>query len=134
MNCQLCNKELEEKEEITIFSAFLPPNHRFGRFSGVSFHKACFDADSDAGDVTDMYYVYEKIMASGESLQDWPPENGVVIYTSLDEDGDWFWADKDSWEGFERAEAAANKEAKERMEESYRQDREALEYVRDYDY
>lgn len=146
--CPLCNQILKEGEPLTAFPAFLPTNHRFGKFSDAAFHTACFDKDPDANDVDNMHYVYKKIMDgrpkdlktieemdawSKEAFQDWPPKNGVVVYTSLDEDGEWFWSDKDSWAEFEAAEAAANKEMEERYEESRRRDREAWRYARDDD-
>jgi hypothetical protein len=147
--CPLCNEVMKEGEELKAFPAFLPYDHRFGRFSDAAFHKVCFEKDEDAQAVDDMLYVWERIMKSmprdlvteelraawyAENFQDWPPKNGVVVYTSLDEDGEWFWSDKDSWEEFEKAEAAAHKEMEERREEAYRREREAWRYVRDDDY
>jgi hypothetical protein len=147
--CPLCSEVMKEGEELKAFPAFLPYDHRFGRFSDAAFHKVCFEKDEDAQAVDDMLYVWERIMKSmprdlateeqrtawyTENFQDWPPKNGVVVYTSLDEDGEWFWSDKDSWEEFEKAEAAANKEMEERREEAYRRDREAWRYSRDDDY
>lgn len=144
--CPLCSKVLEKGDELKGYPAFLPYDHRFGKFSDAIFHKVCAEADPDYGDAEDMLYVWQKIMDSRprdlktleemeawtkEAFQDWPPKNGVVVYTSLDEDGEWFWADKDSWEEFERVEAEAYKEMEERMEEAYRRDREARRYVRD---
>lgn len=150
--CPLCNQILEKGEPLKAFPAFLPSDHRFGKFSDAAFHVACFDKDPDAGAVEDMHYVYNKIMDgrpkdlktieeidawTKEAFQDWPPKNGVIIYeqcfTDEGEEAEWFWADKDMWEEFEKAEDAANKEREERMEEARRRDREAWRYVRDDD-
>lgn len=147
--CSLCSEVMKEGEELKAFPAFLPYDHRFGRFSDAAFHKVCFEKDTDAQAVDDMLYVWERIMKSmprdlvteelrtawyTENFQDWPPKNGVVVYTSLDEDGEWFWSDKDSWEEFEKAEAAAHKEMEERREEARRREHEAWRYSRDDDY
>jgi hypothetical protein len=63
----------------------------------------------------------------------WPPKNGVVVYESIDEDGEWFWADKDMWEEFEKVEQEELNKIKERREEAYRLERESLLYARDDD-
>jgi hypothetical protein len=148
----LCNQILEEGEPLTAFPAFLPADHRFGKFSDAAFHTGCFDKDPDASAVEDMRYVWKKIMDgrpkdlktieemdawAKEAFQDWPPKNGVIImeqcFTDEGEEADWFWADKDMWEEFEKAEDAANKEMEERREEARKRDREAWRYARDDD-
>lgn len=148
----MCSKTLNANEELTSFSAFLPYDHRFGRFSDAAFHKNCFDSDPDANAVNDMYYVFNKIMEgcpkdlktveemetwTKEAFQDWPPKNGVIIMEQcFPEDGqeaEWFWADKDMWEEWDAAMDAADKEREERMEEALRREREAWRYVRDND-
>lgn len=143
--CPLCKKAMHENEELTSFPAFLPLDHKFGKFSDASFHKTCFEAVPDAADVNDMYYVYQKIMDSKpkelktiqeieewskEAFQDWPPPNGVVVFTSLDDD-EWFWSDKDAWEEFEKAEEEAHKEMEARLEEDLKREREAYRFSRD---
>ncbi len=143
--CPLCKKVMRECEGLIAFPAFLPHSHKFGKFSDAAFHKMCFEADPDASSVNDMHYVYQKIMDSRpkdlktmkeidewtkEAFQDWPPPNGVVVFTSLDGD-DWFWSDKDAWGEFERAEEKANKEAEERLEEELKREREAYRFSRD---
>jgi hypothetical protein len=151
--CQMCNKTLEKNDELKAYPAFLPYDHRFGKFSDAAFHKACAEADPDFQGVEDMFFVYKKIMDSRprdlksieeieawgkEAFQDWPPKNGVIIYEQcFPEDGqeaEWFWADKDSWEQFEKAEAEANREMEERREEARKREREAWRYARDDDY
>jgi hypothetical protein len=151
--CLLCNQILEEGDPLTAFPAFLPADHRFGKFSDAAFHTTCFDKDPDANDVENMRYVWEKIMKTmprdlvteeqrnawyAENFQDWPPKNGVIVYeqcfTDDGQEAEWFWADKDSWAEFEAAEDAANKEREERRKEAYRREREAWRYVRDDDY
>jgi hypothetical protein len=151
--CSLCNKILEDTDLLTAFPAFLPNDHKFGRFSDAALHTECFNKDIDSNDVDNMYYVYKKIMDSRpkelktleemeawtkEAFQDWPPKNGVIVYEQcFIDDGqetEWFWADKDSWAEFEAAEDAANKEMEERREEARKQEHEAWRYVRDDDY
>jgi len=150
--CPLCNQILEDTEHLTALPAFIPSDHRFGKFSDAAFHTECFEKDPDYNDVENMYYVYKKIMASRpkelktveeieawtkDAFQDWPPKNGVIIYEQCfmddGEEAEWFWADKDSWEEFEKAEAEAHKEREERYEEARRRDREAWRYARDDD-
>lgn len=150
--CPLCNNVLEEDRHITALPAFLPCDHKFGKFSDSAFHTTCFESHPDYYDVRDIYYVYKKIMESKPAnltcpdkvaawekdvFQGWPPKNGVIIYEQCfaddGEEADWWWSDKDSWEEFEKAEAAAHKEQEERYEESRRREREALRYVRDDD-
>jgi hypothetical protein len=151
--CPLCSEVMKQGEELKAFPAFLPYDHRFGRFSDAAFHKVCFEKDSDASDVDDMLYVWQKIMDgrpkdlktieemdawAKEAFQDWPPKNGVVIFeqcfTDDGQEAEWFWSDKDSWAEFEAAEAAATKEREERYEEARKRDREAWRYARDDDY
>jgi len=151
--CPLCNQILEKNDPVTAFPAFLPYDHKFGRFSDAAFHTTCFDKDPDSNDVDNMLYVWKKIMEgrprnlktveeieawSKDAFQDWPPKNGVIVYeqcfTDDGEEAEWFWADKDSWAEFEAAEDAANKEMEERREEARREEREAWRYVRDDDY
>jgi len=151
--CQLCNQTLEKNDELKAYPAFLPYDHRFGKFSDAAFHKKCAEADPDYNSVEDMLYVWKKIMDgrprdlktieeveawSKDAFQEWPPKNGVIImeqcFTDEGEEADWFWADKDMWEEFEKAEDAANKEMEERREEARKQDREAWRYVRDDDW
>lgn len=151
--CRLCNKTLEKNDEIKAYPAFLPFDHRFGKFSDAAFHKVCAEADPDFQSVEDMFFVFKKIMdgrprdlksieeieAWGkEAFQDWPPKNGVIIYEQcFPEDGsepEWFWADKDMWEEWDAAMDKADKERKERMEEALREEREAWRYARDDDW
>lgn len=150
--CPLCNQILEDTDHITAYPAFIPFDHKFGRFSDAAFHTECFRKDPDAGAIEDMHYVYRKIMDSRpkdlktleemeawakEAFQDWPPKNGVVIYeqcfTEDGEEAEWFWADKDMWEEWDAAQEKASKEAEERYEEARRRDREAWRYARDDD-
>ncbi len=147
--CPLCNQILETNDELKAYPAFLPYDHRFGKFSDAAFHKVCAEADPDYNSVEDMLYVWKKIMDgrpkdlkerdtwAKEAFQDWPPKNGVIImeqcFTDEGEEADWFWADKDSWEEFEKAEAETHKEREERYEEARKRDREALRYARDDD-
>lgn len=153
--CPLCNKALEKDDKLKAFPAFLPSDHKFGKFSDAAFHEKCFQECPEAEDVDNMFYVWERIFKSAweESRKlegdlhekeayiakaftdvDWPPKNGVVVYLPLDEDGEWFWADKDMWEEFEKAEAEAHAEMEKRREEAYRREREAWRYSRDDDY
>ena len=151
--CPLCNQILEETDHVTAFPSFVPSDHRFGKFSDAALHTSCFEKDPDYQAVEDMFYVFKKIMESRpkdlktveeieawhkEAFQDWPPKNGVIIYEQcFSEDGEepeWFWADKDMWEEFEKAEAEAHKEREERMEEALRREREAWRYARDDDW
>ena len=60
--CPMCNQILKENDPVTAFPAFLPYDHRFGRFSDAAFHTACFDKDPDSNDVDNMLYVWKKIM------------------------------------------------------------------------
>jgi hypothetical protein len=60
--CPLCSKILEKGDELKAYPAFLPQDHRFGKFSGAAFHKTCAEADPDFTSVEDMFYVYKKIM------------------------------------------------------------------------
>jgi hypothetical protein len=148
--CPLCSEPMREGQELKAFPAFLPYDHKFGRFSDAAFHKACFEKDPDAEDVNMMLYVYDKLLqsipkglktveeinaATQETFKDWPPKNGVVVYEQcFTEDGseaEWWWADKDSWEEFERVEAEAHKEMEERRAEVRRRDREMMRYDRD---
>ncbi len=152
--CPLCNKTLDKGQALTAFPAFLPYDHKYGRFSDAAFHTECIEKDLDYPEVDNMHYVWKKILdgAYEESrkmegtIQEkeahivkafeevgWPPKNGVVVYASLDEGGDWFWADKDMWEEFEKAEAEEHRKMEKRREEAYRREREAWRYVRDDD-
>jgi hypothetical protein len=147
--CPLCNQILEANENLTTFPAFLPADHKFGKFSDAALHTNCFQKDPDATSVQDMFYVWNKIWEgrpknseemdswSKEAFQDWPPKNGVVIYEQCfiedGEEAEWFWADQDMWEEWDAAQDAAYKEMKERQEEAYKRDREAWQYVRDDD-
>lgn len=152
-SCPMCNKTLENNDELKAYPAFLPFDHRFGKFSDAVFHKTCAEADPDFQSVEDMLFVYKKIMGgrprdlktveemeawSKEAFQDWPPKNGVVIYEQcFPEDGteaEWFWADKDMWEEWDAAMEKADQERKERMEESLKREREAWRYARDDDW
>lgn len=150
--CSLCKQILTSFDKIKIFSAFLPPNHRYGKFSDAAMHESCFLADPDHETINDMFYVFNKILASKpkdfktveemdswtkEAFQGWPPKNGVIIYeqcfTDDGKEAEWFWACKDMWEELEAAENAANKEFEERREEAYKQEREAWRYIRNDD-
>jgi hypothetical protein len=151
--CPLCNEVMRGDQELKAFPAFLPYDHRFGKFSDAGFHKACFEKHPDAQDVDMMLYVWTKIMDgrpkdlktveeieiwAKDAFQDWPPKNGVVVYEQVfTEDGseaEWWWADKDSWEEFERVEAEEHEKMKERHAEALREEREAWRYTRDDDY
>lgn len=150
--CPLCNQILDDNDHITAYPAFLPADHRFGKFSDAAFHTICFEKDPDAGAVGDMYYVWKKIFDgrpkdlktveeidawTREAYQDWPPKNGVIIYeqcfTDEGEEAEWFWADKDMWEEWDASQEKAYKEMEERREEARRRDREAWRYARDDD-
>ena len=151
--CPLCKKTLEKNDELKAYPAFLPYDHRFGKFSDAAFHKSCAEADPDFQSVEDMLYVFNKIidgrpkdLKSAEEIetwhkdafQDWPPKNGVVIFeqcfTDEGEEASWFWSDKDSWEEFEKAEREAHEEMERRREEARREEREAWRYARDDDW
>lgn len=151
--CPLCKKILEKNDELKAYPAFLPYDHRFGKFSDAAFHKSCAEADPDYEATEDMLYVYKKILDGRpkdlksveeieawykEAFQDWPPKNGVVIYeqcfTEDGEEAEWFWADKDMWEEWDAAQEKAYKEMEERREEAYRREREAWRYARDDDW
>lgn len=150
--CQLCKKTLDEGQELTAFPAFLPNDHRYGRFSDAAFHKECIEKDPDYPEVDNMFYVWNRILKEAweesrkmeGTLQEkeayiakayeevgWPPKNGVVVYASIDEDGKWFWSDKDMWEEFEKAEKEAHDEMEARRKEARRREREAWRYSRD---
>lgn len=152
--CSLCKKVLEKGDKIQGFPAFLPYDHRFGKFSDAAMHEACYLANPDHDAVDDMLYVYEKLVESipkglktvqdieaahKEVFQDWPPKNGVVVYRQCfpeegQEEPEWFWSDKDMWEAFEKAEQEAQDEMKARREAARQHDREMLRYSRDDDY
>ena len=157
--CPLCNEPMQEGQELKAFPAFLPNDHRFGRFSDAAFHKACFEKDPEGQDADMMLYVWQKIfdqaykeskelegtlqekeayIAKAFADQEWPPKNGVVVYeqvfTEDGEEAEWWWADKDAWEEFEKAEAEEHRKMEERREEARRLEREAWRYSRDDDY
>lgn len=112
--CSLCKKVLNKNDNIGGFPAFLPSDHKYGRFSDASFHKECLAADLDHVAVEDMYAAYEMIRNSApqdlksmtdiyawekEAYKDWPPKNGVVIFEPLLEDSEEgaFWMDADQY-------------------------------------
>lgn len=148
--CCLCKQVLENSDKIKGFSAFLPYDHKYGKFSDAAMHESCFLNDPDHKAVDDMFFVFNKILTSRprnlktieemdawtrEAFQDWPPKNGVVIYEQVfTEDGseaEWFWSDKDIWEEFEKVEQEEQDKIKAGQEEAHRHDMEMLRYTRD---
>ena len=148
--CSICNKTLNEGDVVKSFPAFLPSDHRYGRFSDAGFHKDCVESDPDYTEVENMLYVYNKILDSRpkdlkdvkeieawmqDAFQAWPPKNGVVVFEQMFPDDtkepDWWWTDKDMWEEFEKAEREENEKLEARREESRRLEREAWRYSRD---
>ena len=156
--CMLCKQTLEKDDKLKAFPAFLPYDHRYGRFSDAAMHESCFLTDPDHEAVDDMLYVHQKIFEQAweESKEipgdlhdketyiakafadvNWPPKNGVVVYTPAfandSEESEWFWSDKDQWEEFEKAEQEERDKIKARREEAYRREREMWQYARDDD-
>ncbi len=146
--CLLCKKVLEKKDKIQAFPAFLPFDHKFGRFSDAAMHESCYEIDLDHDAVDDMYAAFRMIQDSRpknfktlaeleewnrEAFKDWPPKNGVVIFHPLCEDSEEgsFYMDADSYADFCEAEDKAHKEMEERYEEARRRDRELRRYDRD---
>ena len=62
--CNLCEKPIDEKDEIVTFPAFLPTYHRFARFSDTASHGDCFRRDQDSPDVQALFSRYREIWAS----------------------------------------------------------------------
>ena len=46
--CALCDGILMDGDDITAFMAFLPPPHRFGRYSDAAFRRRCFEDGPNA--------------------------------------------------------------------------------------
>jgi len=149
--CLLCQKVLNKEDKIVGFPAFLPYDHKYGRFSDAACHKECFVKDPDHGAVEDMLTVYHMILDSRprdlktlaemdawtrEAFQDWPPKNGVVIFQPMfpdDSEEGGFWMDADQYEEMCKAEEEEQKKMEERREDAYRREREAWRYSRDDD-
>lgn len=150
--CPLCNEIIGVNDQITAFPAFLPPDHKFGRFSDAAFHESCLMKDPDHTGVEDMYGAYLMIWDSRprvlktmeevdawtkEAFSDWPPKNGVVIFMPLvldDDNFQGFWMDADDYKDMCEAEDKAEKELEERRAEADRIEKEKLHFIRDDDY
>jgi len=149
--CPLCNKTMNKGDKITAFPAFIPYDHKYGRFSDAAFHTECFVKDPDHAAIEDMLTAWKMIMDSRprdlksmaqidewtrEAFKDWPPKNGVVIFQPLfpdDSDEGGFWMDADQYEEMCKAEEEHEREMEARREEAYRREREAWRYSRDDD-
>ena len=62
--CLLCKQVLNKGDKIGGYPAFLPYDHKYGRFSDTAFHKECLAADPDHIAVEDMYIAYKMIRDS----------------------------------------------------------------------
>lgn len=148
--CLLCKQVLDKDKKYTGYPAFLPYDHKYGRFSDAAFHKECFAADPDHLAVEDMYTAYEMIRHSApkdlksmddiyawekEAYKDWPPKNGVVIFEPMFEDSEEgaFYMDADQYKDMCEMEEQQEKERKARREEARRRDRAMMRYDRDDD-
>lgn len=146
--CRLCNAVIKEGDEMKAFPAFVPYDHKFGKFSDAAFHKSCYEKDTDRDEVDNMLWVWEQLLksiprglttleeinaATQEAFKDWPPKNGVVIYSSIDDPEDWWYADKDMWEEFEKAEAEEHERIRALREYDDDLERQAWQYLRDDD-
>jgi hypothetical protein len=148
--CLLCKKPLNKGDKIGGYPAFLPLDHKYGRFSDAAFHKECFAADPDHMAVDDMYTAYKMIRDSAprdlksmadiyawekEAYKDWPPKSGVVIFEPLLEDSEEgsFWMDADQYKDMCEMEDKHEKERKERRDAARMREREMMRYDRDDD-
>ena len=60
--CPLCGRVLENGQDVIGFPAFLPAGHQLARlFSDAAFHRACFEADSRAEQVSDLHSRYRRV-------------------------------------------------------------------------
>lgn len=128
--CLLCKQVLDKNKKYTGYPAFLPYDHKYGRFSDAAFHTECFVNDPDHAAVEDMYTAYNMIMHSRprglkswqeieawtvDAFKDWPPKNGVVIFQPMDEDSEegGFWMDADQYADMCKAEEEHEKKREE---------------------
>jgi hypothetical protein len=129
--CLLCQEVLDQNKKYTSYPAFLPRDHRYGRFSDAAFHTECFINDPDHEAVEDMLTAYKMILKSRpydlksmeqiltwekEAFSDWPPKNGVVIFHPLDEDSEEgsFYMDADQYADMVKVEEEYEKQQEER--------------------
>lgn len=133
--CLLCSKVLEKNHKLKSFPAFLPNNHKFGKFSDAAMHAECFIQDPDHMAVDDMFEAYRMILDSRprdlksmyaidewtrEAFKDWPPKNGVVIFQPMfpeDSEEGGFWMDVDDYKAMCEAEEEHERQKKAREEE-----------------
>lgn len=62
--CMLCDKTIDSKSPVVAFPAFLPPNHRFARFSDGVFHQSCFEAWEDHEKFQELFERFREVWQS----------------------------------------------------------------------
>jgi len=146
--CVLCSKVIEKDDKMRGFPAFLPFDHKYGKFSDTTMHESCYTSDTDHDIVEDILWAYHLTLeslpkglktieeinaATQEAFKDWPPKNGVVIFHSFADnpEGENFYMDADQYANFCEAEDKANKEMEARYEEARKIERESRKYIRD---
>jgi hypothetical protein len=148
--CSLCKRIINQSDKTSGYPAFLPNDHKYGRFSDAIFHRECLIKDPDYQAVEDMSMAYQMIIDSRprnltsvdemdawtkDAFEDWPPANGVVIFQPLSENDSegGFWMDADQYDEMCKAEEEQAKKQKELREYHYQLERESWRYIRDDD-
>lgn len=141
--CKLCGLVMKDGDKIAGFPAFLPYDHKYGKFSDASMHESCYLADPGCNTVDNLLAAYNLIWDtcpkgkksieeyeawSKDAFQDWPPKDDVVVFES--EDGG-FYMDAKDYKDLCEAENAHEKERKELREYYRRLEHEAWLYSRD---
>jgi hypothetical protein len=89
--CVLCEKVIDRQSPVVAFPAFLPPNHRFARFSDGVFHQSCFEEWEGHQEFQKIYGRFEEIWDSRprdlttlEEMEEW----GKRAFQEFDEETD----------------------------------------------
>lgn len=149
--CSICSEVLGEGQKLTEFPAFIPNTHPLGKFSDAAFHQECLEKDPHYEWVDELYRLYQMLLNTKprnpknneeldiwykKTFKSWPPTGRIVIFEQAfpDENSDeptFFYADKDSWDEFEKAEKEELDEIEKHQEESYIEDRKSWQYIKD---
>ena len=69
--CHICDKTMEETDEIISFTSFLPKDHHFYFYSDAAFHKTCLESKKNFSEVLELYNGYQTLLQSRPE----PPPN-----------------------------------------------------------
>ena len=61
--CPLCGEIIQNDQETVAYPAFIPREHRLGKYSDEVFHRSCFEACADRDAVEQLYQQFRAIWA-----------------------------------------------------------------------